>query len=94
MNVPIRADLMRWVEQEVEKGRYPSEEAAVNTAIEKLRGQPKRTIEDLIDQDALARADRAGDESISFEEIRAITSKDSSSWSDSIIHEVRENRCE
>jgi Arc/MetJ-type ribon-helix-helix transcriptional regulator len=91
MNVPVRADLKKWIEDEVESGHYPSEEAAVNLAIEKLRGQRKRKIEDLIDHEVMQRARREGDESITFEEIRAMTSKDSTSWSETISLEVREN---
>ena len=93
MNVPLRSDLKQWVEDEVRRGHYPSEEAVVTAALDAFREREVPvTLEDFLDLDFLALCDREGDESITLEEVLEATSNILGSMARAIIEEERADR--
>jgi Arc/MetJ-type ribon-helix-helix transcriptional regulator len=93
MNVPLTSELKRWVEQVIETGQFPSEEAVMVAALKAMKGQETSTaLEDLIDLDFEAFCAREGDDAISLEEVREATSKIPGSMAEAIIEDERAER--
>ncbi|WP_435022739.1 hypothetical protein TA3x_005817 (plasmid) [Tundrisphaera sp. TA3] len=93
MNLPLTSDLKRWVEEKIENGQYPSEEAVMLAALKAMKGRETNpTLEDLIDLEFEAYCAREGDDSVSLEEVLAATSKIPGSMADAIIEDERAER--
>jgi putative addiction module CopG family antidote len=75
MNVSLKPDLARFIEEQVTAGRYDSADAAVNAAVARLKAEEELLSEDLDDDDlaaieeGLAQLDRG--EGRPWEEVRA-----------------------
>jgi Arc/MetJ-type ribon-helix-helix transcriptional regulator len=93
MNVPLTSELKRWVEQKIETGQFPSEEAVMVAALKAMKGQEtSNALEGLIDLDFEAYCIREGDETIGLEEVREATSKIPGSMAEAIIEGERAER--
>lgn len=93
MNITISNALKRWVEDKVDSGQYPSEEAVVVAALVNLQGQEASpALEDLVDLDFVAYCAREGDENVTLEEARRATSKVPGSMAEAIIEDERADR--
>jgi putative addiction module CopG family antidote len=92
MNVRLNNDLKDFVREQVQSGRFPSEEAVVEAALKTLRDQETPAPEALIDQEFVAFCARGGDDRVTLEEVLQATSTIPGSMAQVIIEEERAER--
>jgi Arc/MetJ-type ribon-helix-helix transcriptional regulator len=67
MEITIKEDLREFVREQVEGGRFPTEDAVVEAALERFRGRGASP-DDWIDDEFLAYCAREGDDRVIIEE--------------------------
>lgn len=92
MNSPLANDLKDFVRVNVESGKFPSEEAVVEAALRNLREQEALSLEGLIDHEFVEFCERAGDDSVTLEDVLRATSTIPTSMAEAIIEEERADR--
>ncbi len=92
MDVPLNSDLTEFIRNEVRSGRYASEEAVVEAALESFRDHEAPSPDALIDHEFVAYCAREGDDRITIEDVLRGTSTIPGSMAQAIIDEERADR--
>jgi putative addiction module CopG family antidote len=98
MNVALNDEMKDFVQKKVENGQYPSTEAVIEAALQRLRDQeeqtrrPAPTLDDLIDHDFVEYCAREADDGVTLEEVLRATSAIKDSMARVVIEEERAER--
>jgi len=98
MTVFLTDELEDFVKKKIESGQYPSEEAAIEAALKRLRDQEDEsrkigpTLEELIDHEFVEYCAREADEGVTLDEVLEATSEIKDSMARVIIEEERAER--
>jgi Arc/MetJ-type ribon-helix-helix transcriptional regulator len=98
MNVPLTDELRDFVQKKINCGEYPSEEALIAAGLNSPRDQERasqkkvQTLDDIIDQEFVEYCARAGDDTVTPDEVLRATSTIKDSMARAIIDEERAER--
>ena len=98
MNVALTDEMRDFVQKKVENGQYPSEEAVIEAALQRLRDQedpkanPAPTLDELIDHDFVDYCVREADDGANLDDVLRATSTIEGSMARVIIDEERADR--
>ena len=98
MNVSLTDELKDFVQKKIETGQYPSEEAVIEAALNRLRdqeyekGKTVPTLDDLIEHEFVEYCARENNDDVTLEEVLEGTSSIKDSVARVIIEEERADR--
>jgi putative addiction module CopG family antidote len=92
MDVTLDHDLERFVRDKVRSGQFGSEDAVIEAALARLRGEEAPGLEAMIDHEFEAYCAREGDDRISLEEVLEATAEIPGSMAQAIIDDERADR--
>ncbi|HWE38918.1 MAG TPA: hypothetical protein VG406_20380 [Isosphaeraceae bacterium] len=87
MEIAISDDLREFVREQVAGGRFPSEDAVVEAALERLRGRGATSPDDWIDDEFLAYCAVEGDDRVALDDVLRGTAKIAGSMAHAIIED-------
>jgi Arc/MetJ-type ribon-helix-helix transcriptional regulator len=92
MNAFLPNDLRIFVQNKVQSGEFPSEEAVLEAALKQFREQKALGLEELIDHEFLEFCAGEGDDNVTLEAVLQATSSIPGSMSEAIIDDERADR--
>ncbi len=92
MNHALPPDLKCWVEAQVRRGEYASEQEVVEAALRSLQSEEADVVDRLIDDSFVAYCAQEADVGLGIDEVRDAASVISGSMAEFIIEEDRADR--
>jgi putative addiction module CopG family antidote len=98
MNISLTDEMKEFVQQKIDNGQYPSEEAVIEAALKRLRDQDDEgrrtvpTLDGLIDHEFVEYCAREADDTVTLEEVLEATGTIDDSMARVIIEEERADR--
>jgi putative addiction module CopG family antidote len=98
MNISLTDEMKDFVQQKIDNGQYPSEEAVIEAALKRLRDQDDEcrgtvpTLDGLIDHEFVEYCAREADDTVTLEEVLESTGTIDDSMARVIIEEERADR--